>query len=82
MPYDIRKRYNLDQKVTHDKFLYIKIQKGILGLKQTTILAYEHLKNCLEPFRYESILGSAGSWHHKTRPTKFCLRVDNFGIKY
>jgi len=23
-----------------------------------------------------------GLWHHKTRPIKFCLVVDDFGIKY
>ena len=58
IPYDIRKRYHLDQKLTQNRFLYIKIQKGMLGLKQATILAYKHLKNCLEPFRYKPILGT------------------------
>ena len=54
----------------------------MLGLKQATILAYEHLKNYLEPFGYESISGIIGLWHYKTRLTKFYLCLDNFGIKY
>ena len=51
-------------------------------LKQAAILVYQHLKSCLEPFGYEPIEGTGGLWHHKTRPTKFCLYVNNFGIKY
>lgn len=79
---DIRRRYNLDSKVTKDGLIYIKIQKGIPGLKQAAILVYEHLKNCLELFGYELISGIIGLWHHKIRPIKFCLYVDNFSIKY
>ena len=82
IPNDIRIRYNLDDKVTPDGYIYIKIQKGMPGLKQAAILAYQHLKNCLEPFGYEPIEGTVGLWHHKTHPMKFCLCVDDFGIKY
>ena len=82
IPEDIRSKYHLDSKVTHDGWIYIKIQKGMPGLKQAAILAYKHLKNCLEPFGYEPIPGTVGMWHHKTRPTKFCLCVDDFGIKF
>lgn len=52
------------------------------GLKQAALLAYEHLKNCLKPYGYEPIPGTAGLWKHKHRPTVFCLCVDDFGIKY
>ena len=79
---DIKRRYNLDSKVTKDGLIYIKIQKGIPGLKQAAILVYEYLKNCLELFGYELISGIIGLWHHKIRPIKFCLYVDNFSIKY
>ena len=82
IPNDIRHRYNLNSKVTSDGYIYIKIQKGMPGLKQAAILAYRHLKNCLEPFGYQPIPGTIGLWHHKSRPTKFCLCVDDFGIKY
>ena len=56
---DIRQRYNLDAIFNND-YIYIKIQKGIPGLKQAAILAYEHLKNLLEPFEYELIPGTIG----------------------
>ena len=82
IPQDIRLKYNLAKKVTADGYIYTKIQKGMPGLKQAAILAYQHLKSCLEPFGYEPIEGTVGLWHHKTRPTKFCLCVDDFGIKY
>ena len=65
-----------------DSYIYIKIQKGILELKQAAILVFEHLKSCLEPFRYELIKGTVGLWHYKTRAINFCLCISNFGIKY
>ena len=82
IPSDIRKRYNLDSKVIANGYLHIKIHKIIPELKQAAILAYEYLKNCLEPFWYESILRIINLWYHKTKPIKSCLYVDNFGIKY
>lgn len=51
VPPDMRIRCNLDDKVTPDGYVYIKIQKGMPGLTQAAILVYHHLKNCLEPFR-------------------------------
>ena len=54
----------------------------MLGLWQAEILVHMHLKNFLEPFGYESINRTIGLWKHKTRLTKFCLCVDDFGIKY
>ena len=82
IPQDIRRKYNLDQKVTADGYVYIKIKKGMPGLKQAAILAYQHLKNCLLPFGYYPVPGTSGLWKHKKRPTVFCLCVDDFGIKY
>ena len=52
------------------------------GLKQATILAYDNLKQSLEWYDYAPIIGTARLWGHKIRSTKFCLCVDNFGIKY
>ena len=36
----------------------------------------------LAPFGYEPIANTDSFWRHKTDPTKFCLCVDDFGIKY
>ena len=54
----------------------------MLGLKEAAILAYQHLKNSLEPHRHALILGTISTYHHTSRPTKFCFCVDDFGVKY
>ena len=42
IPQDIRDQYNLHDKVS-DGYVYIKIKKGMYGLKQAAILAYRQL---------------------------------------
>ena len=81
-PEDIRKRYQLEKKVTPSGHIYIKIKKGMYGLKQAAILAYLHLEKNLAKYDYTPIAGTVGMWKHETRPTTFCVCVDDFGIKY
>ena len=52
------------------------------GLKQAALLAFEQLKKNLAPRGYEPIPHTDGMWRHKTRATKLCLCVDDFGVKY
>ena len=52
------------------------------GLKQAAVLAYNQLKEKLLPQGYSPVTGTVGLWTHSTRKTKFCLCVDDFGIKY
>jgi hypothetical protein len=52
------------------------------GLKQAALLAYQHLVNQLAPHGYHPCPYTTGLWEHDTRPTKFCLCVDDFGVKY
>ena len=82
IPADILLQYNLQDKVTNDNCVYIKIKKGMYGLKQAAVLAYNNLKKNLKPAGYTPIIGTVGMWQHTTRRTKFCLCVDDFGIKY
>ena len=51
-PGDIKQRYNLNQKVTDNGYVYIKIKRGMYGLKQAAILAYQHLKSNLAQHGY------------------------------
>lgn len=81
-PTDIRRLYHLDQKVHTDGYIYIKIKKGMYGLKQAAILAYEFLSSLLKDASYAPITGTLGLWKHSTRKTIFCLCVDDFGVKY
>ena len=48
-PEDIRKRYHLPLLVTQDNYIYIPIKKGMYGLKQAALLAYDNLQQCLKP---------------------------------
>ena len=69
-------------KVFHNDYIYVKIKKGMYGLKQAAILAYQHLVNNLAPFGYHPIPHTVGLWRHESRPISFCLCVDDFGIKH
>ena len=58
------------------------IKKGMYGLKQAAILAYKHFVKLLAPHGYCPCPNTTGLWKHDTRPTKFCLYVNDFGVKY
>jgi hypothetical protein len=82
IPEDIRLMYDLYNKVALDGYVYVKIIKGMYGLKQAAILAYNNLVKHLKSHGYEPVPFTTGLWQHKTRSTKFCLCVDDFGVKY
>ena len=81
-PQDIIDKYNLNYLVEKDGYVYIKIKKGMYGLKQAALLAYNQLKDNLAKHGYHPIKHTIGLWKHDTRPITFCLCVDGFGIKY
>jgi hypothetical protein len=81
-PADIRQQYQLWALVAADGYIYIRIKKGMYGLKQAALLAYQHLVKQLAPYGYHPCPYTTGLWQHDTRPTKFCLCVDDFGVKY
>ena len=80
-PEDIRLRYNLYNLVHSDGQIYIKIKKGMYGLKQAAILAYNNVSKLLLNVGYQSIIGTLSLWSHKIKKTLFFLCVDDFGIK-
>jgi hypothetical protein len=82
LPQDIIDQYHLNEKVTSDGWVYIEIRKGMYGLKNAAILAYKNLKQVLAPFGYRPIQGTVGLWGHETRRTRFCVTVDDFGVKH
>ena len=45
---DFREKYNLNQKIKSDGYIYCIIQKGMYGLKKSAILAYKQLVNKLK----------------------------------
>ena len=80
IPEDIRLQYKLHDIKSGD-YVYVKIKKGMYGLKQAAILAWNNLVNNLALHGYRPIPHSVGMWEHVSLPTKFCLCVDDFGIK-
>ena len=78
---DMRRKYKLDKK-EHKGYIYMRIKKGMYGLKQAAVLAYDTVTTLLKNAGYTSILGSAGLWKHQSRNISFCLCVDDFGVKY
>jgi hypothetical protein len=80
---DIMEAYNLtDAHFDSKGFAYVEIRKGMYGLKEAAILAYEQLKEHLATFGYFPVSHTPGLWRHSSRPTTFTLAVDDFGIKF
>ena len=50
------------------------------GLRKAAIMAYQRLKNCLQPYGYVPVQGTTGMWKHGKRTTKIFLYVDEFGV--
>ena len=47
IPLDIRDKYNL-QSLLHNDYIYVCIKKGMYGLKQAAVLAYNNLVKVLK----------------------------------
>ena len=77
-----KKLYELDDKINQDGYIYCVIKKGMYGLKQAAILAYNQLKNNLDRYGYSPDDSTSGIWKHQTRRLCFALCVDDFGVKY
>jgi hypothetical protein len=83
VPQEIIDEYNLTIKHFDSKgFVYLEIRKGMYGLKEAAILAYNQLKAHLAPYGYFPVAQTPGLWRHNDRRTTFTLAVDNFGIKF
>ena len=48
----IRNKYNINNKIAKDRYVYCRIKRGMYGLKQAAQLAHDLLKQRLEPFGY------------------------------
>lgn len=79
---DFIQAYDMHHIPDNDGYVYCEINKGMYGLKQAAILAYNQLVARLEQYGYHPLRSSTGLWKHKTKRTMFALCVDDFGIKY
>ena len=78
---EICNEYNILDIVNND-YVYIEIRKGMYGLKEAGILAFNYVVENLKPYGYHSIEFTTSLWKHKTRKVTFILYVDDFSIKY
>ena len=78
----IRDKYRHDELVVEGGYVYCKLRQGFYGLKQAARLARDQLIQHLGHFGYKPCKHVSNVWGHTMRPTKFCLCVDDFGVKY
>jgi hypothetical protein len=82
IPKEVMNEYNVTQYMDENGYAYVEITGAIYGLAQSGYLANQDLIKNLAPFGYYPSKRTPGLWHHTTRPTKFSLVVDDFGVKY
>ena len=81
-PPDVRDRYHIEVLIAADGYVYIKTINGMYGLKQAAIITYNQLIYHMDPHGYYTVPFKNGLWAHKTRKTKSCLGVDDFGVNF
>ena len=79
---EMREKYKIDSIIAPDGYVYCKIKRGMYGLKQAARLAYDKLRENLKMHGYSPDKYSPNIWVHEHHSTKFCLCVDDFGVKY
>ena len=72
----------IDSLIDSDGYVYVYINKGMYGLNQSSVIAYQRLVKHLDGHGYYPIPFTTGLWSYRTLKTKFCLCVDDFGIKF
>ena len=82
IPQEILDGYNLLYVVDNHGFVYVKIVKGMYGLKQASNIAHKALIHPLASFGYHPALHTSVLWQHETRDTIFTPVMDYFAIKY
>ena len=61
---------------------YIKIKKGIPGLKKAGKISNNRLEKIWQDFGYEPMRHTPALWTHASHDIVFTLVVDDFGVKY
>ena len=81
IPEKIVDQYDL-RSLGSDGWVYLKIRKGMPGLKQYSRIANDCLKAHLAHFGFAPVPITPALWKHTTKPIIFSLVVDDFGVKY
>jgi hypothetical protein len=82
IPDQVMTEYKL-QGLVHKDHVLVEIRKGMYGLPQAGSLAIERLVAHLAKYGYTPCRHTtAGLWSHATKPLRFSLVVDDFGVQY
>ena len=81
IPQEIIDACNLTALVDDQGWIYMRIDKGMYGLKQADIIANQELVKHIAPFVYHPVQHTPGIWVHDSRKTCFSLIVDNFCVQ-
>ena len=80
LPDTVMEKYNLRPITSDNGYIYMEINKGMYGLPQARQLANDLLRKSLAPHGFYECTHTPGYWRHKSRNTKFCLWVNDFGV--
>ena len=80
-PQHVIEEYNLLKKV-YKGCVWMEIWRSIYGLPKSGKLATEYLRKNLAAHGCYEVKHTPGMWKHISRPIKFTLLVDDFGVKY
>ena len=81
-PQEIIYAYNRATLVDNQGWIYMRIQKGIYGLKQSGIIANQELVKHMAPFGNHPVQLTPGMQVHDNRNTVFSPVVDDFCVQY
>ena len=82
IPKEVWNDPNYDIHVEDDGYISLEIRRGMSGLKEAGIIAFNQLVQKLAPYGHEPMPFTPGLWEHKTKRTTFVLCVNDFGVKY
>ena len=79
IPQEVKNEYSYE--VAADRLVYTEICKGMYGLKESGLIAFNQLFKALAPHGYKPMPNTNGLWQHCTCRTMFALCVNDFGVK-
>ena len=82
IPQEIIDTYDLKALVDNQGWIYMRVEKGMYGLKQDGIIANQELVKHMTPFGYYPVKHTPGLWFHNSKKKLFSLVVDNFCVQY
>ena len=82
IPQEIIDAYDLTALVDYQGWIYMRIEKGMYGLKHSGIIANQELVKHMAPFGYHPVQHTPGLCIHNSRKTVFSLVVGDICVQY